>query len=122
MRAGCLEARHRFLLVARFDDDVVLRLEGELQHRPQGVFVFNEQDRCRRSGGFRRHGYSLHGLTQPARRHTGAARFVFDGGDGFLVLVELLLQPFELGQRAVQVLLNLFTLDTVVAIDEVRAQ
>ena len=31
-------------LVARFDDGMTLSFEGELEHRPQGVFVFDEEN------------------------------------------------------------------------------
>ena len=44
-RAHRLKRGHRLGLIARFDDGVPLRLERVTQHRPQRVFVLDQQDR-----------------------------------------------------------------------------
>ena len=100
---GVAQRGHRFVLVARFDHDVALGLERELEHRAQRVLVFDEEDRRRRCGGSRAHaaGRSQPAGT-PARRASSSIAVI-----AFCLVVDFLLHPFELGQRGVAVLLDL---------------
>ena len=97
--------------IAGLDDVVALRLERELQHRAQRVFVFDEEDRGRSRA-----------RTQPAGGHAGATGFVLDRRNRLGLLVEFLLDPFELGERRLAIGFNLRPLRRVVAIGEIGRQ
>ena len=77
----------------------------------------------RRMGSVPRDQRSICGYerSQPAG-HAGAPRLVLDRGHCLLVLVDLLLQSLELGERLVALLLDRALLHRIAAIDEVGPQ
>ena len=86
-----------FGLVARFDDGVALRFERMAQHRPQRVFVFDEEDR----GIGRRRGRTV---TAASRADTArGALLLRESAMAFLSFAMLLLEPIELGERLLPV-------------------
>ena len=93
---GIAQRGDRFGLVASLDDVMALRLERELQHRAQRVFVFDEKDR----GALTRPGRSQPGGT-PARRASSSMAVI-----ALVCSVDLLLHAFELGERGLAVALR----------------